>query len=128
LLIGSRHVVSFDKLFVDLHTRDLEERCSYLLAHDFVTNQFTFTLKTEEGKEDDKKILVVESGGDVIELELGNPTGSIRSKSNITVLPEYFGDLSVMRELNVVTIASKRGFKIACNLEFDLCSFQLSGW
>jgi hypothetical protein len=85
-------------------------------------------LKTEQAGEEEKKILVVESGEDIIELELGNPTGSIKSRSNITVLPEYFGDLSVMRELNVVTIASKRGFKISCNLEFDLCSFQLSGW
>lgn len=134
LLIGSRHVLSFDQIFVNLNSKDLNEKCSHLLAHDFVTNQFTITLMTSVSKIDDKnfgsKILVVQAGNDKVELELGNPLGSIKNGNNLTsVLPSLTpGELIITRELNVVTISSKRGFTVECNLEFDVCSILISGW
>lgn len=102
--------------------------CSYLLAHDFINNHFTFILKaTLTDEKVISKTLVVHAGDDNIELELGNPLGFIKSGSNITsILPLEIGELMVTRELNLVTISSKhRGFEIECNLKFDLCSFKL---
>lgn len=107
--------------------------CSHLLAHDFVNNQFTFSLKSiiteTQNKQLISKLLVVQAGNDIVELELGNPLGSIKSGNNNTtsILPIKIGDsLYLEREANVVKISSKqRGFEIECNLKFDLCLFQL---
>lgn len=75
LLIGSQHIVSFDKTFIDIQTKDLDESCSYLLAHDFVDDDFTFILTSVDSKHQDtlksKKLLVIQSGEDEVELELG---------------------------------------------------------
>lgn len=128
LIIGSQHIVSFDNVFIDLYAKHRVKTCSYLLAHDFVSNQFTLILKNEGYKNSTRNYLVFESGDDFVELELGSPLGSIRSKSNITILPQSFGELNIIRELSEIIITSKRGVRISCNLEFDLCSIQLSGW
>jgi hypothetical protein len=125
LLVGSRTVITFDRLFVNINSKHLDEMCSHLLAHDFVNNQFTLILKTSIKS----KILVVQTGSDKIELELGNPLGNlINGNNSMSALPAAIGELIVTRELNVVTISSKVGFTIECNLEFDVCSILLSGW
>ena len=72
MLIGSQHIVSFDKTFIDIQTKDLDESCSYLLAHDFVGDGFTFILTSMDGDgQKNKKLLVIQSGEDEVELELG---------------------------------------------------------
>jgi hypothetical protein len=143
LLIGSRHIITFDDNivnfdaadFAELKTRSqtIDEACSHLLAHDFVDKKFTFILKTsitsEENREFLSKTFVIESGNENIEIELGNPMGSIRIGNNLTsILPTSFGDLLITRDLNVVSVSSKQGFTVKCNLEFDVCSIELSGW
>lgn len=127
-------MLSFDSVFVNLNTKSLDDMCSHLLAHDFVDNRFTLVLKSSVFQVKDKqfisKTLVVNTGNDKIELELGRgPSGSIKYGNNITsILPISTGEIMVTRELNLVTISSHHGFQIECNLLFDVCSFKLSGW
>lgn len=143
LLIGSRHVITYDNSFVQFEEKDfgelvsssraLDEGCSHLLAHDFVDNRFSFILKSSLSSYQNNKMLakifVVQTGDEKIEIELGNPLGTIHIGNNLTsILPTSFGDLMVTRELNVVTVSSKRGFLVRCNLEFDVCFIELSGW
>lgn len=143
LLIGSRHIITFDNSIVNFEANDfgeltmnsltLDEGCSYLLAHDFIGNRFSFILKpstlSEQGHNFLSKTVVLKVGDEVIEIELGNPMGTIRIGDNLTsVLPFSFGELIITRELNVVTVSSRRGFTVRCNLEFDVCSIELSGW
>jgi hypothetical protein len=112
----------------------LDETCSHLLAHDFVDNHFTLilrsTITTSQNENFVSKILVVQTESDHVELELGNPFGSIKNGNNLTsALPVITSEgLLITRELNVVTITSKRGFKVECNLEFDMCLIKISGW
>lgn len=143
LLIGSRHVITYDNNFVNFDEKDfgelnsrsqtLEEGCSYLLAHDFIDNRFSLILKPstlyDQNRSFLSKTFVVQTGDEKIEIELGNPAGSIHIGNNITsILPTSFGDLMITRELNVVTVSSRRGIVVRCNLEFDVCSIELSGW
>ena len=142
LLIGSSHIITFDRNFVTLDksqfletaSRVLDESCSHLLAHDFIDNRFSFILKsstsTDQGKNFLSKSLVVRTGEDVVEIELGTTKGSVKAGKNTTsTLPASFGDLLVTRELNIITVmSSKRGFEVRCNLEFDVCVIELSGW
>ena len=143
LLIGSRHIITFDNNFVkinvsefnelDSQTNTLDGECSHLLAHDFVDNRFSFVLKSTVFKDQDQKFLsksfVVQTGEEKVEIELGDPMGNIKFGNNSTsILPTTFGDLIVTRELNVVTVSSRHGFVVRCNLEFDVCTIELSGW
>lgn len=143
LLIGSRHIITFDNNFVNFDANEfgevatrskaLSEGCSHLLAHDFVDNRFSFVLKSSVFSDQSRNFLsktfVVESGEKTVEIELGNPMGLIHIGNNLTsILPTSVGDLIITRELNVVTVSSRRGFTVRCNLEFDVCSIELSGW
>lgn len=141
LLIGSRYVITYDNSFVKFDEKQygeimprrlpLDEACSHLLAHDFVDNRFSFILKSFTRPNDHLpyKVFVVQAGDEKIEIRLGHPMGTIHVGNNLTsILPTSFGDLIVTRELNVVTVSSKRGFLVRCNLEFDVCFIELSGW
>lgn len=140
LLIGSRNVITFDNSFAKFDEKEfgeiasrfqsLDEGCSHLLAHDFIDNRFSFILKPSiSSNQIRSKIFVVQTGDEKIEIELGNPLGTIHIGNNLTsILPTSFGDLVVTRELNVVTVLSKRGFVVRCNLEFNVCFIELSGW
>lgn len=143
LLVGSRHVITYDNSFVNLDAKDfgelvtrtktLDEGCSHLLAHDFVDNRFSFVLRpstfSDHSRDFLSKTFVIQTGDEKIEIELGNAMGTIHIGSNLTsILPTSFGDLIITRELNVVTVSSRRGFVVRCNLEFDVCAIELSGW
>lgn len=143
LLIGSRHIITYDNNFVNLdalefvektpQSHELNEGCSHLLAHDFVDNRFSFILKssitTDQDRDFFSKSFVVETDSGRVEIELGDALGTIHIGNNLTsILPTSFGDLMITRELNVVTVSSRRGFMVRCNLEFDVCSIDISGW
>lgn len=38
------------------------------------------------------------------------------------------GDVTIYRELDVLTVHSDTEFSLNCNVHFDLCWFELSGW
>lgn len=139
LLVGSRHIVTFDKTSLEFdasefrESRVLDDQCSYLLAHDFIDGHFTLILKPSSLPSENQsflsKSLIIKSKESSVEIELGNPVGKIRVGDHpMTVLPSTNGDFLITRELNVVTVTSKRGFKVQCNLEFDVCRIELSGW
>jgi hypothetical protein len=45
-----------------------------------------------------------------------------------TSLPIAFGDVVINLDANVVSIESRKGFLLKCNLDFDVCSLDVSGW
>jgi hypothetical protein len=143
LLIGSRHIVTFDKSSLDLDTSEfvevrdnsqtLSDQCSYLLAHDFIDQRFTIVLKPSSLSEKNQKFLskslLIQSKNSKVEVELGNPLGEIKVGDRLTtILPATSGNLLITREVNVVTVISQQGFMVQCNLEFDVCTIELSGW
>lgn len=139
LLIGSRYIITYDNSFAkfdekqygEVVWKSLDQSCSHLLAQDFIDNRFSFILKSfaSSNSKYSSKVFVVQAGDEKIEIQLGNPMGTIHIGNNLTsILPTTIGDLIVTRELNVVTVSSKRGFIVRCNLEFDVCFIELSGW
>lgn len=48
---------------------------------------------------------------------------------NITnTLPVQIGDTTIYRDADLMIIQSTKGFHLNCNLQFDLCWFELGGW
>lgn len=141
MLVGSSHVITFDKNFVTFDknnftsssTKVLDEGCSHLLAHDWIDNRFSLILKSTVASDKKQKLLakslVIQSGENVIEIELGTTKGPVKvGKNSTSMLPIMVDDLLVMQELNVIIVSSRRGFTVRCNLEFDVCVIELSGW
>lgn len=44
------------------------------------------------------------------------------------MLPAKFGDIEIYRELDILTIDSENEFTLSCNIQFDFCWFEISGW
>lgn len=44
------------------------------------------------------------------------------------VLPVKLGDVSIYRELDILSIVSDTLFSLHCNVQFDICWFDVSGW
>ncbi|EDW76449.2 uncharacterized protein Dwil_GK14654 [Drosophila willistoni] len=141
LLIDSRHYMTFDQRFVGLNLNYEEitngrrnPQCSYLLAHDFFRRNFTLLLEPgaqpQAGrvKEDfsTRKLSFI-ANGQLIEIDLGTDHISINGNPQ-PVLPLKLDAVTIYRELDVLSITSDTQFSLHCNVQFDLCWFEVSGW
>lgn len=138
LLVGSRHYISFDKRIVSLNHKysiiknnEKPDQCSYLLAHDFV--DLNFTLIQEPSVTVHNKMLLstrkLALVADKTVFDIDMIGGTIRINRNFTTtLPMQIGDTVIYRDSDILVIRSNNGFELNCNLQFDLCWFQLSGW
>ncbi|KAI4492782.1 hypothetical protein M0804_002573 [Polistes exclamans] len=131
MIIGSRHFKTFDGLHFDLFGS-----CTYLLAHDFVKNTFAILIKYNQESDKLTHRIVVLIGKNEIEIDIFNDVvrlnsnASLESKSNLPLPIELDnGTTFVYQQENIVTIERKRDqLRLECNLKFDLCTVELSGW
>lgn len=138
LLIGSRHYISFDKRFISLNHKyayigdnQKPDQCSYLLANDFVDFNFTLTQEPSIAVYNEKLLttrkLAIVADGNIIDVDLIGAT--VRINRNIsTALPVQIGDTIIYRAWDILIIKSRNGFELNCNLQFDFCWFEVSGW
>lgn len=85
ILVGSQHFMTFDKSFISLpgeyyrragRNVDLDKECSYLLAHDYMNEEFSLILKPTTVKKNgrvftSKKLLLI-TDGKTIEIDTGS--------------------------------------------------------
>lgn len=50
------------------------------------------------------------------------------NRNQTATLPIQLGDTVIYRDTDILVIRSNNGFQLNCNLQFDLCWFELSGW
>ena len=138
LMIGSRHYITFDKRFISLNHRyayiengQKPDKCSYVLANDFVDFNFTLTQEPSIAVYNDKLLstrkLAIVSDGSIIDIDLIGATVRINRNSTMA-LPIQIGDTTIYRDWDILVIRSKNGFELNCNLQFDYCWFEISGW
>lgn len=130
--------MTFDKKFVSLNSNfeiiqpdRKPQQCSYLLANDFFDRNFTLILESTITKHHDDLIasrkLILIADNNVLDIDIIGAT--IRVGQNLTTtLPIKFNDTIIYRDGDVLIIDSAKGFTLNCNLQFDLCWFDLSGW
>ncbi|XP_015173164.1 PREDICTED: uncharacterized protein LOC107064693 [Polistes dominula] len=131
MIIGSRHFKTFDGLHFDLFGS-----CTYLLAHDFVKNTFAILIKYNQESDKLTHSIIVLIGKNEIEIDIFNnvvrlnSNASLESKSNLPLPIELDnGTTYVYQQENIVTIERKKDqLRLECNLKFDLCTLELSGW
>lgn len=138
ILIGSRHYITFDKRFISLNHRygyitvgQKLDQCSYLLAHDFLDGNFTIVQEPSIVNHNNNLLssrkLAVIADHNIIDIDMIDAV--IRIDRDLTSkLPVQIGDTVIYRESEILIIRSKNGFQLSCNLQFDLCWLELSGW
>ncbi|XP_022087369.1 uncharacterized protein LOC110977488 [Acanthaster planci] len=121
MIVGSNHYMTFDRTFYDFSSS-----CSFLLAHDFIDGNFTVVVDyNREGPTRTKSIVLYM-----------NSTTSFEIQSDFTVmkgkqfleLPVQHGRTTITRELNSVRIHNTNGITITCQVAWDLCRVNISGW
>ncbi|XP_055847743.1 uncharacterized protein LOC129913211 [Episyrphus balteatus] len=129
LLIGSRHYMTFDKSFVGLNLECDErgQQCSYVLAHDFFQRNFTLLLEPSTSSRIPTKKLTLLTDDKVLEINLEDDTLTIDGNHS-PMLPMQFGSVTIYREMDILTIHSKKDFNLNCNIQFNLCWFEVAGW
>lgn len=138
LLIGSRHYITFDKRFISLNHKyafiennQKPDQCSYVLANDFVDYNFTLTQEPSIAIFNDKLLstrkLAIVTDGNIIDVDLIGATVRV-NRNSTTVLPVQIGDTIIYRDWDILVIKSTNGFELNCNLQFDFCWFEVSGW
>lgn len=138
LLVGSRHYVTFDKRFVSLNHKyaiiqndQKPDQCSYLLANDFVDSNFTLAQEPSTALFDGKLLstrkLTMIADGNIIDIDMVAETIYI-NRTTMTALPIQLGDTVIYREWDNLIVRSKNGFELNCNMQFDFCWFEVSGW
>ncbi|EDW03099.1 uncharacterized protein LOC6561417 [Drosophila grimshawi] len=141
LLIDSRHYMTFDQRFVGLNLNfeqltngGRNEQCSYLLAHDFFQRNFTLLLEPAgqpltgpgNNKISTRKLSFI-ANGQLIEIDLGTDHITVNGNRQ-PVLPLKLGAVNIYQELDILSIVSDAQFSLHCNVQFDLCWFEVSGW
>lgn len=138
LMVGSRHYITFDKRFISLNhqyayieNNQKPDTCSYVLANDFVDFNFTLTQEPSIAVYNDKLLstrkLAIVADGNIIDIDLIGTTVRI-NRNSTTALPIQIGDTIIYRDWDILVIRSTNGFELNCNLQFDFCWFEISGW
>ncbi|XP_025074116.1 uncharacterized protein LOC105427375 [Pogonomyrmex barbatus] len=130
MIIGSQYYVTFDGRYFDF-----AGNYTYLLAKDFVRDTFAILVKYDRQSEEITHKIIVLIGSNAIELDLFNDTMKLISQksaditSNLQLPIELDNDTYVYQVENVVTVERKHNqFRLQCNLKFNLCTLELSGW
>ncbi|XP_025989321.2 uncharacterized protein LOC105195312 [Solenopsis invicta] len=130
MIIGSQHYITFDG-----HYFDFAGTCTYLLAKDFVHDTFAVLVKYDQQAEEVTHKIIVLIGNNAIELDLFNDTMKLISQksadvtSNLQLPIELDNSTYVYQVENVVMVERKNNqFRLECNLKFNLCTLELSGW
>uniref|UniRef100_A0A1B6I431 Vitellogenin domain-containing protein n=1 Tax=Homalodisca liturata TaxID=320908 RepID=A0A1B6I431_9HEMI len=117
-IIGKNYYfVTFDKQHYSFRSP-----CSYLLAKDFVRDDFALVLSYTNGKH----VIDLFVGPYIIEIDLDSDT--VRIPSHGMQIPVNLNGTLVFFEFGIITIVNDMGFNIQCNVKYDICTIRLSGW
>ncbi|XP_036320515.1 uncharacterized protein LOC118735030 [Rhagoletis pomonella] len=129
-LIDSGFYITFDKRLVTLNV-DPEEvtNCTYLLSHEFWNNSFSLFvdfLSTSGNKvvSGTKYTLIAKEHSFEICFK---PDALIIDGILNPWLPAKLDNILVQRDSNMLLIHSVDGYKLECNMRFDMCWFEVSG-
>ncbi|XP_075529423.1 uncharacterized protein LOC142560897 [Dermacentor variabilis] len=120
LVAGSQHYRTFDGFHFEF-----AGECSYLLAKDFLNDNFAVVINyARDGQQVTKKSITVITDGSRFDISTDYKVTKAGSKIE---LPIQVGGTAIHREGHVITVENKRGLKIICNLAYDQCVTHVTG-
>nr|XP_003701542.2 PREDICTED: uncharacterized protein LOC100880818 isoform X1 [Megachile rotundata] len=130
-IVGSRYFTTFDGRHLEF-----TGPCTYLLARDFVQNTFTVLIEFHPRSDRVTHKIIVLLDQDALELDYFNDSIKLISRrsskqANDLQLPIGLenGTTHVYQTESVVIVERKQNqLRLECNLKFDMCTLELSGW
>ncbi|XP_014209253.1 apolipophorins [Copidosoma floridanum] len=127
MIIGPQYLKTFDGKFLKINGS-----CTYLLAKDFIDDRFSVLIsynKSFKTTPSYKLIVFFENSG----LQMDSFSGDVQllRKNENQQLPIELnnGTVYVYQKENLIIIEQKnQQIRLECNLKYDLCTFELSGW
>ncbi|KAK8762358.1 hypothetical protein V5799_026376 [Amblyomma americanum] len=120
LMAGSQHYRTFDGLHFEF-----AGECSYLLAKDFLNDNFAVVINyARDGQRVTKKSITVHSDGTRFDISTDYKVTKAGSKIE---LPTQVGGTTIRREGHVIVVENTSGLKISCNLAYDQCVTEVTG-
>ncbi|XP_056389473.1 uncharacterized protein LOC130283871 isoform X2 [Hyla sarda] len=117
ILIGNKHIVTFDGNIVDLSSK-----CSLLLAKDFLYNTFTIVLNQGTGGQRSLHIEMNQVAIDIF------PGLKIEENCQSLDLPTFKNGISIKKHVNKIEVSNQDGITVQCHNHYDVCSITLEGW
>uniref|UniRef100_A0A1Y1LL77 Vitellogenin domain-containing protein n=1 Tax=Photinus pyralis TaxID=7054 RepID=A0A1Y1LL77_PHOPY len=121
MLAGSKYYVTFDRTYYNF-----QGSCTYLLAADFTDRNFTIAMSYDATRKNNNELTLIVNHT-VIKINVGEDVVKI-ADSTVSRLPMQVEDLFLYQEYGIVTVDSASGFVLQCNMKFDVCVLELSGW
>ncbi|KAK4871887.1 hypothetical protein RN001_016011 [Aquatica leii] len=121
MLAGVNYYVTFDRTHYNFHGG-----CTYLLARDFIDRNFSIAMSYDVTRRNNNELMLIVKNT-VVKININDDVVKI-GEATISRLPLEVGDLYLYQEFGVVTVDSASGFVLQCNMKFDVCILELSGW
>lgn len=119
-MAGSQHYRTFDGFHFEF-----AGECSYLLAKDFLNDNFAVLINyARDGQRVSKKSITVLTEGE--RFEISSDYKITKGGSKIE-LPIEIGETTLRREGHVIIVENDNGFKVSCNLAYDQCVTEVTG-
>uniref|UniRef100_L7LXU2 Putative microtubule associated complex n=1 Tax=Rhipicephalus pulchellus TaxID=72859 RepID=L7LXU2_RHIPC len=120
LVAGSQHYRTFDGFHFEF-----AGECSYLLAKDFLNDNFAVVINyARDGQRVTKKSITVITDGGRFDISTDY---KVTKAGNKIELPVQVGDTTIYRAGHVITVENDNGLKISCNLAYDQCVTEVTG-
>ncbi|CAN8003935.1 unnamed protein product [Ixodes hexagonus] len=120
LVAGPQHYRTFDG-----NHFEFAGECSYLLAKDFLNDQFAVIINyVRDGNRVVKKSITVNSDGQRFDI---SSDYKITQGGSKVELPQDTGATTIRREGHVVIVENNSGLTVRCNLFYDQCVTEITG-
>lgn len=120
MIIGGQHFLTFDRKYFRLRGS-----CSYLLARDFIDENFSLVVTYDPSKWRHYRLHLL-TKNETITIDVSSKTISLDDQPK-PHLPISTPTTYIFLESDILTVSSK-SFKLRCNTKFDVCLFDLNGW
>lgn len=116
-VVDGQHIFTFDGRHMTF-----PGSCQYILAQDFVNNNFSVLVNLEAGKL--KSITLVDKE-DFVEV---SPGGVVKLNDKLTELPVHKANIHVWRRYYTISFLSLYGVFVQCGLDMRVCHVSVNGY
>ncbi|KAG4078631.1 hypothetical protein HA402_015221 [Bradysia odoriphaga] len=116
-IVDGQHIFTFDGQHMTF-----PGTCQYILAQDFVNNNFSVVVNLDAGKL--KSITLVDKE-DFVEV---SPGGIVKLNDKATEMPVHKANIHVWRRYYTVSFLSMYGVFVQCGLDMRVCHISVNGY
>lgn len=121
MIIGNKNFITFDRKHFEF-----QGTCSYLLAHDFIDNNFTIIASYDAKKLGKTHHLNIFIANESLIVDVFQNLISIGNSSKVR-LPYASSNVYVYQDIDTLVVKSKLGVGLKCNFKFEICVLDVSG-